>query len=38
LETELLRYLNQCLSPEEAVGKLDLHTGTVPFWRLDKKW
>ncbi len=31
LETQLLRYLNQGLSPEEAVGKLDLYTGSVPF-------
>ncbi len=38
LETQLLHYLNQGLSPQEAVGKLDLYTGNVPFWKLDKKW
>ena len=38
LETQLLRYLNQGLSPVEAVGKLDLYTGYVPFWRLEKNW
>ena len=38
LETQLLRYLDQGLSPEEAVGKLNLYTGNVPFWRLEKNW
>jgi hypothetical protein len=38
LETQLLRYLDQGLSPEEAVGKLDLYTGNVPFWSLEKNW
>ena len=38
LETQLLRYFDQGLSPEEAVGKLDLYTGNVPFWNLEKKW
>lgn len=31
LETQLLRYLDQGLSPEKAVGKLDLYTGNLPF-------
>jgi hypothetical protein len=38
LETQLLRYLDQGLSPEEAVGQLDLYTGNVPFWSLEKNW
>ena len=38
LETQLLRHLEQGLTPEEAVGKLDLYTGNVPFWRLEKSW
>lgn len=38
LEAQFLRYLDQGLSPEEAVGKLDLYTGNVPFWRLEKEW
>ena len=38
LVTQLLRYLEQGLTPEEAVGKLDLYTGYVPFWRLEKNW
>ena len=38
LETQLLRYLDQGLSPEEAVGKIDLYTGNVPFWSLEKNW
>jgi len=33
LDAKFLRYLNQSLSPEETVGKLDFHTGEVPLWR-----
>jgi len=38
ISEQLQAYLDQGFHPAEAVGKLDLVTETVPFWKLEKNW